>query len=341
MTKRITASVFLALSLLANTGLAESVPFTTRHKYVTPNTEVSTNVYGTVTGIVDKDYVNKLVDIPEVPVKDVQVDGVSVVGNDKIANIITTNFLAKQEVEPSEEHTGYAINAENAILATKAEYAPVLRDDSTGSIIEGTDGGFIITNDTTKKSSSLVPDGSSFLTESSLSQSQVILEINTSLSGKQDLLNTEDDIHVNSIETYSSSKTGNIIIRDGNGLSFLGVGLSPHGPLERISVFGFGGKTAFEQVNDLIESSIISSISSSNTAFSNAVLSVGLNIDTNSVAVLNEIAATFGGFPIEGTATTVGGLLAALAAAVAWLKKKTGEIETNVGAANTALEEVA
>lgn len=56
--------------------------------------------------------------------------------------------------------------------------------------------------------------------------------------------------------------------------------------------------------------------------FSNAVLAVGLNIDTNSVAVLNEIAETFGGFPIEGTATTVGGLLAALAAAVAWLRKK-------------------
>ena len=58
-----------------------------------------------------------------------------------------------------------------------------------------------------------------------------------------------------------------------------------------------------------------------NTTFSNAVLAVGLNIDTNSVEVLNELAATFGGFPIEGTATTVGGLLAALAAAAAWLKK--------------------
>lgn len=63
-------------------------------------------------------------------------------------------------------------------------------------------------------------------------------------------------------------------------------------------------------------------ISATNTDFSNAVLAVGLNIDTNSVTVLNEIAATFGGFPIEeGTATTAGGLLAALAAAIAWLKK--------------------
>lgn len=54
---------------------------------------------------------------------------------------------------------------------------------------------------------------------------------------------------------------------------------------------------------------------------SNAVLAVGLNIDTNSVAVLNEIASTFGGFPVEGTATTIGGILVALAVAVAWLKR--------------------
>ena len=63
-------------------------------------------------------------------------------------------------------------------------------------------------------------------------------------------------------------------------------------------------------------------ISPDDNRFSAAVLAVGLNIDTNSVAVLNEIAASFGGFPITGTATTIGGLLAALAAAVAWLRKR-------------------
>lgn len=70
-----------------------------------------------------------------------------------------------------------------------------------------------------------------------------------------------------------------------------------------------------------VKGDIEDAISATNPTFSNAVLAVGLNIDTNSVAVLNEIASTFGGFPIEGTATTVGGLLAALAAAAAWLKK--------------------
>ena len=72
--------------------------------------------------------------------------------------------------------------------------------------------------------------------------------------------------------------------------------------------------------------------------FSNAVLAVGLNIDTNSVAVLNEIAETFDGFPIEGTATTVGGLLAALAAAVAWLKKNKVGSFASVGGSSATVE---
>ena len=79
-------------------------------------------------------------------------------------------------------------------------------------------------------------------------------------------------------------------------------------------------------------------ISAENPTFSNAVLAVGLNIDTNSVAVLNEIAETFGGFPIGGTATTVGGLLAALAAAVAWLKKNKVGSFASVGGASATVE---
>ena len=73
----------------------------------------------------------------------------------------------------------------------------------------------------------------------------------------------------------------------------------------------------------------VPTISATDPTFSNAVLAVGLNIDTNSVAVLNEIAATFGDFPITGTATTVGGLLAALAAAVAWLRKRAAHLDNS------------
>lgn len=79
-----------------------------------------------------------------------------------------------------------------------------------------------------------------------------------------------------------------------------------------------------------VDSKIESAVLPTDPTFSNAVLAVGLNIDTDSVAVLNEIASTFGGFPIEGTATTVGGLLAALAAAVAWLRRNKADKATTL-----------
>ena len=78
-------------------------------------------------------------------------------------------------------------------------------------------------------------------------------------------------------------------------------------------------------------------ISATNATFSAAVLAVGLNIDTNTLAAINELAT----IDYTTPATTVGALLAALAAGLAALKKKTTTIETKVDAANTALEEVA
>ena len=108
-------------------------------------------------------------------------------------------------------------------------------------------------------------------------------------------------------------------------------------PVGGLDGFYIGEKTLSEEISDgvagkadttnvytksEVDAKVENAVLPTNPTFSNAVLAVGLNIDTNSVAVLNEIAATFGGFPIEGTATSVGGLLAALAAAVAWLRKK-------------------
>ena len=61
-------------------------------------------------------------------------------------------------------------------------------------------------------------------------------------------------------------------------------------------------------------------ISPTSPAFSNAVLSVGLGIDTNTVAVINELVDSAHDLPVSG-ATSVGALLLALAAAVAALKK--------------------
>lgn len=61
-------------------------------------------------------------------------------------------------------------------------------------------------------------------------------------------------------------------------------------------------------------------ISPTSPAFSNAVLSVGLGIDTNTVAVINELVDSANDLPVSG-ATSVGALLLALAAAIAALKK--------------------
>ena len=108
--------------------------------------------------------------------------------------------------------------------------------------------------------------------------------------------------------------------------------INPYGGLDG---FWIGEQTLYSILTNKADKA---DISATNTTFSNAVLAVGLNIDTNAVAVLNDIAATFGGFPLGAgeTATTVGGLLAALAAAVAWLKKnKVGSFESVGGATAT------
>lgn len=124
---------------------------------------------------------------------------------------------------------------------------------------------------------------------------------------------------------YSLTRSGEIYAFAWNGDHARTTAYESHG-LGTFNINPAGGLEGF-YIGEQTLSSIMTNkadkadISAENPTFSDAVLAVGLNIDTNSVAVLNEIAATFGGFPIEGTATTAGGLLAALAAAVAWLKK--------------------
>ena len=62
-------------------------------------------------------------------------------------------------------------------------------------------------------------------------------------------------------------------------------------------------------------------VSPSDPTFSNAVLSVGLNIDTNTVAAINALVESGDDLPIGG-ATTVGAILLAIAAAIAVLKRR-------------------
>ena len=120
------------------------------------------------------------------------------------------------------------------------------------------------------------------------------------------------------IDAYSYAWNGDSEL--GSPYSSHGVGTFNINPYGGLDGFWIGEQTLAEILTNKADKA---DISSENPTFSNAVLAVGMNIDTNSVAVLNEIAATFGGFPLGAgeTATTVGGLLAALAAAIAWLKK--------------------
>ena len=81
-------------------------------------------------------------------------------------------------------------------------------------------------------------------------------------------------------------------------------------------------------------------ISATDATFSNAVLAVGigtLGITTNDLQVVHDLA----GMPVGTSITTVGGLLAALAAGLAALKKSVSSLSSKVDDANAALEEVA
>lgn len=68
-------------------------------------------------------------------------------------------------------------------------------------------------------------------------------------------------------------------------------------------------------------------ISSSNPAFSNAVLAVG--IDTNAVAQIGELKEFFDGLPVGTVGTSLGGIILALLGAAALLKKKTSLLKSD------------
>lgn len=80
---------------------ATNVPYMTLHRHVAPHHEVSTNVYGSVTSIVDRAYVEGLGIQTEVPVTNVCVDGKSVVDANKVAQI--NGFASTNDVNTVKE----------------------------------------------------------------------------------------------------------------------------------------------------------------------------------------------------------------------------------------------
>lgn len=155
------------------------------------------------------------------------------------------------------------------------------------------------------------------------------------------------------LDKSGGTMTGSLIIDNASNLPItIGrseITIGDDGVLPAINInplgFWFNGVEQTSRIDDKIDAEtgtdiaqyeIQQVVKATNPTFSNAVLAVGLNIDTNSVAQINAILNDLGGIPIEGTATTVGGLLLALAAAVAWLKKNKANKASNPTAGHIA-----
>ena len=84
--------------------------------------------------------------------------------------------------------------------------------------------------------------------------------------------------------------------------------------------------------------SVTNNISAANPTFSNAVLAV--QISTNDFAALYELKEAFSDLPIDPVTggISIGALLAALASAVAWLKKNKVGSFASVGGATATVE---
>ena len=265
------------------------VPFMTQHRNVVPKTEVSTNFYGSVTGIVDKAYIEARVDAH---CGGIDTNAVDILANSAVVTnaltVATTNRVAALETA-----TGNLSSSVSGLANTKADKAALTAHT------ENTDN----------------PHGVTAEQVGALSISRA----NTDKTFDWD--NSRGGVRL--FGTFYGT---------GIGLSLNSIGgmlYNYHDNTYDWYDFPTGESGTLALKGD---------ISATNPTFSNAVLAVGLNIDTNSVAVLNEIASTFGGFPIEGTATTVGGLLAALAAAAAWLKKNKVGSFASVGGASATVD---
>lgn len=95
-----------------------------------------------------------------------------------------------------------------------------------------------------------------------------------------------------------------------------------------------------DEADSRMASALSQSISETSTTFSNAVLSVTKNIDTEVVASINDLLEEGSQLPTTGV-VSVGAALAAFAAALAKLKSNLAATDAKVSTANTALEEVA
>ena len=349
------------------------VPFMTQHRNVVPKTEVSTNFYGSVTGIVDKAYIEARVGAGG--------GGCDTNAVDALANsAVVTNALTvstTNRVTALETATNNLSSSVSSLASSKADKSALTAhtentDNPHGVTAEQVGAVPFVAdkygNKTAVTIGSRIHGGE--IGERSLANGYEVIAseqsshaegYGTTASGEfshAEGSSTTASGYSSHAEGYSATASGDFSHAEGylsqtkeediyafawNGddskteeapYKSNGPGTFNINPLGGLDGFYIGDK----QLSAIILGSVTNNISATNPTFSNAVLAVGLNIDTNSVAVLNEISATFGGFPIEGTATTVGGLLAALAAAAAWLKKNKVGSFASVGGASATVD---
>ena len=290
------------------------VPFITQHRNVVPKTEVSTNFYGSVTGIVDKAYIEARVGAGG---GGCDTNAVDILANSAVVTnaltVATTNRVALLESSKADKSAldAHVANTDNPHAVTAAQVGAVGIGEDIQYIDEG---GY---------------------NELSILGSLKEIFIQNSIYGSTldcHGITIHEDVAGN--RRYTVLGKYDIALVDINNPEQNSSLYFPEGQQGTIALQNW------QSLSAMLDSTNATTLAE-NHIFSNAVLAVGLNIDTNSVAVLNEIAKTFGGFPLGAgeTATTVGGLLLALAAAVAWLKKnKVQTLKLNDNSVETSAE---
>lgn len=298
----------------------------TEHRNVSPRTEVSTNFHGSVTGIVDNAYI--------------QAHGGGGVNTNAVIDIVrdeiipATNRLNQTLSDAIDEHVDN-INNPHRVTASQVGALPLV-EDVNGSKTAVTIGsrllGKPVGHSSVASGRYVAASGYGSHAEGSYTTASGVCSHAEGYGTIASGIYSHSEGDSTTASGATSHASGYMAqTRDADRHAFAWNGddarsapYLSHGP-GTFNINPYGGLNGLfigeQTLAAILLGSVTNNISATNPTFSNAVLAVGLNIDTNSVAVLNDIAATFGDFPIEGTATTVGGLLAALAAAVAWLKR--------------------
>ena len=300
------------------------VPFITQHRNVVPKTEVSTNFYGSVTGIVDKAYIEARVGAGG--------GGCDTNTVDALANsAVVTNALT---VATTNRVAAHVANTDNPHAVTAAQVGAVGIGDNI-EIAKSTE------------------DGLRFFTY----YSAYGVDLNNSNYGNTYHAGGYSTYrpYIQGINGHYSDYTIQIggspnpsIGEDGGVFIFSNYDMTRYGhhaieqwrqdgSLETLIYFPIGqqGTIAlqnWQSLSAMLDSTNATTIAT-NPTFSNAVLAVNVDFATNTtgaayVAVTNALAGF--GFDAEALAElpggkvygSIGALLAALAAAVTWLKKK-------------------